>query len=114
MALALMWTRTLDAILAVTLQAIFLLYIIHGVALICLPFVNRKLYDQAMVRPPVWFTVLGGCVSVAALIYCSYSMLLNSWKVILAWSLAGTVIYIVAVMQARMRKIDLKQMLLDQ
>ena len=114
MALALMWTRTLDAILAVTLQAIFLLYIIHGVALICLPFVNRKLYDQAMVRPPVWFTVLGGCVSVVALIYCSYSMLLNSWKVILAWSLAGTIIYIVAVMQARMRKIDLKQMLMDQ
>ncbi len=57
-AIGLLLTNTLGVILAVTLQAIFLLYVLHGLALICLPFVNPGLYRTALFRPSPVMLVL--------------------------------------------------------
>jgi amino acid transporter len=110
-AIGLLLTNTLGAILAVTLQAIFLLYVLHGLALICLPFVNPGLYRTALFRPAPAVLVLTGGFSVACMLFFSYSMLLSSWKLILAWTLAGLVVYAVAMGQGRRRGVDFKAIL---
>jgi hypothetical protein len=45
------------------------------------------------------------------MLFFSYSMLLSSWKLILAWTLAGLVVYAVAMGQGRRRGVDFKAIL---
>jgi len=93
-ALALILTKTLDCILAVTLQSIFILYIIHGVALIALRFVNKKLYDSALFRPKRLLIVVCGLFSVCCMIAFSYKMLIQTWQLILICAAVGTGIFL--------------------
>jgi len=93
-ALALLLTKTLDYILAVTLQSIFILYIIHGVALIALPFINKKLYDSALFRPRRLLIVVCGLFSVCCMIAFSYKMLIQTWPLILLCAVVGTGVFI--------------------
>lgn len=104
--IGLLFTNTLGAILAITLQAIFLLYILHSSALICLPFVNPGLYKSALFKPSPVFLVLVGGFSVGCMIFFSHAMLLSSWKLILVWTLVGMAIYAVAVIRGRQTGVD--------
>jgi len=97
-AIALIMTNTLGVILAITLQSIFILYILHSAALVFLPIVNPGLYKSALFRPARGVLFAVGGFSVVCMLIFSYSMLLTSWKQILFWGFAGVVIYAVAML----------------
>jgi len=93
-ALALILTKTLDYILAVTLQSIFILYIVHGIALIALPFVNKKLYESAIFRPGKFLVLGSGLFSICCMIAFSYKMIIQTWQLILICAVVGTGIFL--------------------
>lgn len=53
-------TKTLDYMLNVALQALFLLYGIHSLTMAALPFLRSELFKRANVQPPAWFMVFTG------------------------------------------------------
>lgn len=112
--LGLLWTNTLNVILAVTLQAIFLLYIFHSLSMVCLPFVNRPLYNSALFRPHPLLLVAGGLFSAFCLIFFSYQMIIGTWKLILVWSIIGTLLYGFGRFQATRKGVDLAGLLADE
>ncbi|OIQ10477.1 APC family permease [Neomoorella thermoacetica] len=113
-ALALLWTKTLDYILAVTLQAMFILYIVHGIALICLPFVNPRLYKTALVRLHPALLVISGLISIAAMLLFSYAMIIAAWRLLLLWVAVGTGIYLYSRYQGRREGFDYQRRLVEE
>lgn len=93
-ALALILTKTLDYILAVTLQSIFILYIVHGIAFIALPIANKKFYESAIFRPGKFLVLGSGLFSICCMIAFSYKMLIQTWPLILICAAVGTGIFL--------------------
>ena len=61
--LGLIWSKSAAFLLNTGLIGIFIIYLIQGFALVCLPYVNSSLYESAQFRPPIpvlW--VIGGTV----------------------------------------------------
>jgi amino acid transporter len=110
-AIALIMTNTLGVILAITLQAIFILYILHSTALIFLPIVNPGLYKSALFRPAKPVLIIVGSFSVVCMLIFSYSMLLSSWKQILFWGLAGIIIYAIAILHGHRSGINFEKIM---
>jgi amino acid transporter len=112
-ALSLLWTRTFGFVLNVSLVAIFLLYGLHSVSAIALPFVRPELYRKARVRPAPWLLVLFGSISVLSMAYLVVVSLSGGvWKLLLAWIAVGTAFYALARWEGKRNKVDYKAQLL--
>ncbi|KJS20116.1 MAG: amino acid permease [Clostridiaceae bacterium BRH_c20a] len=93
-AILLLWTKTLGYMLNVALQAMFLLYIFHGIALVFLPFVRKELYKKAQVKLAPGVLVAVGLFSVICMILFSYTMILSVIKLFVVWIAVGTILYL--------------------
>lgn len=94
--LFLIWTGTMGFILQITLQGMFILYMMHSISMIALPFVNRHLYEQAQFKPHPAILVVAGLISVLSLLAFSYVNIIGVWHLILLWIGIGLVLYFVA------------------
>ncbi|KRT35158.1 hypothetical protein HMPREF1705_04424 [Acetomicrobium hydrogeniformans ATCC BAA-1850] len=92
--LALILTKTLNYILVVTLQSIFILYIVHGIALIALPFVNKKFYESAIFRKGKFLVLGSRLFFICCMIALSYKMIIQTWQLILICVAVGTGIFL--------------------
>lgn len=91
--LFLIWTGTMEFILGFTLQGMFILYMMHSLTMICLPFVNPQLYQSARFRPHPAILVIGGLISVGTLFAFSYAIIMDVWKLLVFWVALGVIIY---------------------
>src|SRR5262249_55609778 len=71
----LLWTRQFSYVLNISLVAIFILYALHGISMVALPFVRPGLYRTATVRIRPALLVAAGVVSVVSMIYLSYLLI---------------------------------------
>jgi amino acid transporter len=124
LALTLLWTKKFGYVLNIALVAIFLLYGLHSLSLIALPFVRPELYKKAEVRPRPLVLVACGLVSFAAMAYLAIATIGRDiaaqsalppdqrgfalWEMLLIWSLVGTVLYVVARWEGRKTGFDYK------
>ncbi len=100
-ALIFLLTKTLNVILAITLQALFINYLLMDVTLILLPFLNRKLYGSALIKPgKIVMTAVSG-LSIVVLMFFSYKMILDSWEPILTSGIIGTAVYLFSIVRYR-------------
>ena len=123
LAILLLWTKQFGWVLDISLVAIFLLYALHGLAMVALPFIRPALYKTAGVRlRPALLAVLG-VVSVVAMGYLSYLLIardiserngkggLAIWHLLLIWIAVGTVLYLVARWEGRREHFDYEGLL---
>ncbi len=100
-ALILLMTRTLNVILAITLQALFINYLLMNVAVILLPFLNKKLYNSALTKPKSSLMIAASSFSTVVLLFFSYKMIIASWETILMSGMIGTAIYFYSIVRYR-------------
>jgi amino acid transporter len=119
-ALALLWTKQFGYVLNISLVAIFLLYALHSASMAALPFIRPKLYNTALVRlRPAWLVVCGA-VSVIAMGYLTFMVIVRDiyerrqsggatiWQLLLLWVAVGTVLYLIARWEGRRSGFDYK------
>ena len=95
----LIWTGTIDYMLSIALQGVFILYIIHGAAVIALPFIRPTLYSKAKTKFSPALIVLTGLFSMASIIWFSRQLFIgntSATRLIIAWVLIGTLLYAMA------------------
>ncbi len=95
----LIWTGTIDYMLSVALQGVFILYVIHGAAVIALPFIRPTLYSKAKTKFSPALIVLTGLFSMASIIWFSRQLFIgntSATRLIIAWVLIGTLLYAMA------------------
>lgn len=100
-AIFLLWTKTLGYMLNVALQAMFILYILHGIALILLPFIRKELYQKAEIKLNPMAIVFIGLFSIVCMILFSYTMILSVLKLFTIWVIIGTALYLYAKRKGR-------------
>jgi amino acid transporter len=115
--LLMIWTETIDYMLNVALQGVFTLYVVHGAALICLPFVRPELYKTARIRfnPP--FLILCSLFSMGSIIWFSKELFTNDTRVlglIGLWVAVGTVLYWIARWEGRKDGFDYQKRLVEE
>lgn len=97
--LLLIWTETIDYMLNVALQGVFILYLFHGTALICLPFLNRDLYSTAALPFTPAFLIVCSLFSMGSIIWFSKELFTSQPRVLLLiglWVSLGTILYWIA------------------
>lgn len=87
-------TQTMDYLLNVSLQGMFLMYIGHSIAMICLPFIKKDLFAQAFIQPKKIWVVLTGMFTITVLLYFSYQLILSVIDLMLIWTIIGVFVYI--------------------
>ncbi len=95
-AIFLLWTQTLGYMLNVALQAMFLLYAVHSLSMVLLPFVRPKLFATAEIKPPVWLMVVAGLFSAACMMHFTWGMLRSVLDLMLIWTFVGSALYLYA------------------
>jgi amino acid transporter len=95
----LIWTGTIDYMLSIALQGVFILYVIHGAAVIALPFVRPTLYSKAKTRFCPTLIVLTGLFSMTSIAWFSRQLFIGNTsaiRLIIVWVVIGTLLYAVA------------------
>ena len=91
--LGLIWSKSAVFLLNTGLIGIFIIYLIQGISLVCLPYVNSSLYESAQFRPSIpvlW--VIGGTV-ILAMGYFTLTTLPDVFLWVLIGGIIGTGIY---------------------
>lgn len=89
-------TKTLDYMLDVALQALFLMYGAHSLTMAVLPYVRPELYARARLRAPRWLMAVAGIYSAGWLAYFTYLTLPSVIRLLAIWVGVGVVLYAVA------------------
>ncbi len=105
-ALLLIWTKSLWVMLDIALQAIFLLYLVHSLAMVALPFINKELWNSARVKLPVPLVVIFGLFSMGFMVYFTAGMIAGVIKLFVVWFVVGTLLYVYAVLNGKKEGID--------
>jgi amino acid transporter len=128
-ALTLLWTKSFGYVLDIAIVGMFLVYGLHSLSLIALPFIRPQLYKSARVRLHPALLVILGLVSVASMIYLTVVTIardiaqhgslppeqrgLTIWQLLLVWMAVGTGFYLLARWEGRRSGFDYDR-LLDQ
>lgn len=99
--LILLWTHTLNYILNMSLQGMFLMYIGHAIAMIALPYARKDLYQTALFKPSKVLMVFAGIFAVTVLIYFSFHMILSVMNLLVIWTLVGIVLFILGKIEGK-------------
>ncbi|MBM6617721.1 APC family permease [Bacillus suaedaesalsae] len=91
--LILLWTNTMNFVMMIALQGMFLMYIGHSIALIALPYKNPELFAQAQFKPSKGLILICGLFAISTLLFFSYKMLLSVGDVLIVWTVVGAVVY---------------------
>ncbi len=105
-ALALILTNSLWVMLNIALQAIFILYFFHSLAMVALPFVNKDLWNAARVKLPVPLVVIFGLFSMAFMVYFTAGMIASVINLFVVWFIVGTALYVYAVWKGKKEGVD--------
>lgn len=94
-ALLLLVSGQISLALNIAVFALIVLYVIHSVALICLPSTNRALYDEITVRIPRWVQLGAAVISIAAMSALIVLQLrdVKLIELVAFWSVIGAVLY---------------------
>lgn len=106
-------TKTLEYMLNVALQALFLLYAIHSLTMAALPYLRPALFARARVRPPRWLMIGTGVFSAAWMLYFTYKTLPSVWILLSIWVAVGIVLYAVARYLGAREGFDYKRRLVE-
>ena len=115
--LVLIWTETIDYMLNVALQGIFILYVFHAIALMCLPYVQPELYRTARIRFTPAFLIIAGLFSMSTIIWFSKELFTSDPRVlglIGLWLAIGTLLYLIARWEGRKDGFDYDQRLVEE
>ncbi|WP_260471820.1 APC family permease [Bacillus salinus] len=104
----LLWTGTMNFVLTIALQGMFLMYIGHSASLVALPFVRPQLFNTALYRPSKSIMVGCGLFSIVALSFFSYKLITSVLPVIAIWTVLGIVIYMLGKLQGKKKGFDYK------
>ncbi|WP_456271125.1 APC family permease [Bacillus sp. AK031] len=104
--LFLIWTRTLDYLLNVSLQGMFLMYIGHAIAMMALPFVRPALFNTALIKPKLPLIFFCGLFSLSVLIFFSFTLIMSVIKMLLIWTAAGIIVFLVGRYQGKSKEFD--------
>ncbi len=91
---SLVWTKSAYFLMSTGLIGIFIIYIMQGLALICLPTMNKKLYESAGFKPPVWVLYLLGSVTVTTMGFFMAQIIVDVFLWTLGGLALGTFVYI--------------------
>lgn len=106
LAVAFIWTKTVGYLIGITMQAMIILYATECMAMVCLPFVNKTLWNFVPYKISKNWVVAGGAISVIALITL-YAHIPNPLPAPLAiWTIIGTVFYIFERRRGILEKFD--------
>ena len=115
--LALIWTETIDYMLTVALQGLFILYVVHAFALICLPFVRPALYRTARIRFTPPFLIACSLLSMSTIIWFSKELFTSDPRVLVllgVWVTIGTLLYWMAIWEGRADGFDYDKRLVEE
>jgi len=91
--IALIWSKSAIFLLNTGLVGIFIIYLIQGIALISLPYVNPSLYESAKFKPSIPALWLMGGIVILTMGYFTFTTLPNVFLWVLIGGLIGTGIY---------------------
>lgn len=116
-AIVLLWTKSFGYVLDISIVAMFLVYGIHSMSAMLLPWMRPTLFKQAEVKLQPWMLVVFGVISVAAMGYLTVSTIardisrhlslpadqrgLAIWQLLLLWIAVGTFLYVIARWEGR-------------
>ena len=90
----LVWTKSAYFLMSTGLIGIFIIYIMQGIALVCLPTVNRDLYQSAKFKPPVWALYILGGVTIISMGFFLIQIIADVFLWTLGGIALGTLVYL--------------------
>lgn len=102
----LVWSKSAYFLMSTGLIGIFIIYIMHGFALICLPTLNKPLYDSAGFKPPVWVLYVLGGVSIISMGFFLIQIIADVFLWTIGGIALGTVIYFMGRMAGKKEGFD--------
>ena len=102
----LVWSKSAYFLMSTGLIGIFIIYIMQGFALICLPTLNKPLYDSALFKPPVWVLYVLGGVSIISMGFFLIQIIADVFLWTIGGIALGTVIYFMGRMAGKKEGFD--------
>ncbi|MGV3489456.1 MAG: APC family permease [Tuberibacillus sp.] len=106
--LGLIWTKTFDVIINISLQGMFLMYIGHAIAMIALPYVRPALLETALLKPSKKLMMLAGVFALIVLVYFSYHMILSVIQMLIIWAVIGAILFGIGKWEGKIKGFDYK------
>lgn len=93
LAIVLIWTKTVGYLIGISMQAMIILYVTECAAMVCLPHLNKPLWRQVPFRIKKIWVVIGGTISIAALVVL-YAHIPDPLPIpLVIWTLIGAGFY---------------------
>ena len=97
----LIWYQSSQFLMNAGLIGIFGIYALQGIALIALPHTNRRLYDSAKVKLPIWSLYIIGSISVITIVIFILGIIQDTLFFTIGGLSIGTLLYILGRYQGR-------------
>ena len=97
----LIWYQSSQFLMNAGLIGIFGIYTLQGIALIALPHANRRLYDSAKVKLPVWSLYIIGSISVITMVIFILGIIQDTLFFTIGGLTIGTLLYILGRYQGK-------------
>ena len=85
---SLVWTKSSYFLMNTGLIGIFIIYIMQGIALVCMPTVNKSLYESARFKPPIWMLYILGSITILSMGYFTAQIIAD----VFLWTMGGIAI----------------------
>ena len=85
---SLVWTKSSYFLMNTGLIGIFIIYIMQGIALVSMPTVNKRLYESARFKPPVWILYILGSITILSMGYFTAQIIAD----VFFWTMGGIAI----------------------
>lgn len=108
-ALILIWTKSLWLMLDIALQAMFILYFFHDMAMVALPFVNKELWNETRFKLPIPLMVFFGLISMCCMVYFTVGMIAGVIKLFAVWIVVGSALYFYSVRKGKQQGLDYRK-----
>ena len=91
---SLVWTKSAYFLMNTGLIGIFIIYIMQGTALVCMPTVNPELYESAKFKPPVWALYIFGGITIISMGFFMAQIIADVFLWTLGGIIIGTLVYL--------------------
>ena len=89
----LIWFKSSQFLMNAGLIGIFGIYTLQGIALIALPHTNRRLYDSAKIKLPIWSLYIIGSISVITMVIFILNIIQDMFFFTIGGLTIGTILY---------------------
>ena len=91
---SLVWTKSAYFLMNTGLIGIFIIYIMQGTALVCMPTLNQELYESAKFKPPVWALYIFGGITIISMGFFMAQIIVDVFLWTLGGIIIGTLVYL--------------------